>query len=86
MRNVVMDFAQYSYAFSFLYTLFIAMDACFRLKRRKISSRERDPGLVEGGAYMVESEPFENFLKSVGTQSEVCYELCLTIRALTPFR
>ncbi|KAL1738429.1 hypothetical protein HDZ31DRAFT_78371, partial [Schizophyllum fasciatum] len=55
---------------SFLYTLFIAVDACFRLKRRKISSRERDPGLMDGGAHMVESALFEKFLESVGTQSE----------------
>ncbi|KAL4264055.1 CxC2-like cysteine cluster KDZ transposase-associated domain-containing protein [Pleurotus pulmonarius] len=29
----------------FLYTLFIALDACFRLKRRMVSSVEKDPGL-----------------------------------------
>ncbi|TRM55168.1 hypothetical protein BD626DRAFT_579315 [Schizophyllum amplum] len=71
----------------FLYTLFIAMDACFRLKRRNISSREKDPALIDGGAYMVESGPFENFLKSVGTQSEIstCTGLAAIDHANTKF-
>ncbi|KAL1736713.1 hypothetical protein EV714DRAFT_198405 [Schizophyllum commune] len=55
----------------FLYTLFIAMDACFRLKRRKVSSWERDPSLVDGGAYMVESAQFNKFISGVGAQSEM---------------
>ncbi|KAF7327520.1 CxC2 domain-containing protein [Mycena kentingensis (nom. inval.)] len=35
-----------------LYIMFIAIDACFRLKRRLIGSDFRDPGLTTGFAYM----------------------------------
>ncbi|KAL1689041.1 hypothetical protein GGG16DRAFT_126749 [Schizophyllum commune] len=55
----------------YLYVLFIALDACFRLKRRKISSRERDPSLADGGSYMVESAPFEEFIKNADEQTEL---------------
>ncbi|KAJ7346456.1 hypothetical protein DFH08DRAFT_700973 [Mycena albidolilacea] len=39
----------------FLYILFIALDACFRLKRRMISSEIKDPGLGTGWAYVTEN-------------------------------
>ncbi|KAH9478096.1 hypothetical protein JR316_0010334 [Psilocybe cubensis] len=45
-----------------LYSLFIAIDANFRLKRMNVSSDERDPGLNHGYAYMVESNKFKNYL------------------------
>ena len=48
------------------------MDACFRLKRRKVSSWDKDPSLVNGGAYMVESAQFNKFIQGVGAQAEVC--------------
>jgi len=47
----------------FLYTLFIALDANFRLKRRKISSEIADPGLSKGWAYFVEESVFKLFLR-----------------------
>ncbi|KAJ7051056.1 hypothetical protein C8F01DRAFT_999823, partial [Mycena amicta] len=40
-----------------LYVIFIALDACFRLKRRMVSSERRDPALGAGWAYMVETAP-----------------------------
>ena len=55
----------------FLYTLFIALDACFRLKRRIVSSEAKDPGLGTDGAYFVETEPYRNYLLSVTDQKEV---------------
>ncbi|KAL1738360.1 hypothetical protein HDZ31DRAFT_11248, partial [Schizophyllum fasciatum] len=55
----------------YLYMLFIALDACFRLKRRKISSWDRDPSLADGGSYMVESAPFEEYIKGAGEQTDV---------------
>ncbi|KAL1749892.1 hypothetical protein FB107DRAFT_280174 [Schizophyllum commune] len=54
----------------YLYELPIAMDACFRLKRRDVSSVAKDPRLVDGGAYMVQGAPYESFLKTVGSQEE----------------
>ncbi|KAF9489950.1 hypothetical protein BDN71DRAFT_1484637 [Pleurotus eryngii] len=44
----------------FLYTLFIALDACFWLKRRMVSS-----------GYFVEAEPFQQYLLSVTDQKEM---------------
>ncbi|KAL1714108.1 hypothetical protein EV715DRAFT_295467 [Schizophyllum commune] len=71
----------------YLYVLFIALDACFRLKRRKISTRERDPSLADGGAYMVESAPFEEYLKNVEDQTDVstCTGLAAVDHANTKF-
>ncbi|KDQ24433.1 hypothetical protein PLEOSDRAFT_1078555 [Pleurotus ostreatus PC15] len=55
----------------FLYTLFIALDACFRLKRRMVSSVEKDPGLGIDWGYFVEAEPFRRYLLSVTDQKEM---------------
>ncbi|KAJ7046193.1 hypothetical protein C8F04DRAFT_938986 [Mycena alexandri] len=38
----------------FLYALFLAMDANFRLKRKDVSSEEADPGLATGWAFFCE--------------------------------
>ncbi|KAF7321833.1 CxC2 domain-containing protein [Mycena kentingensis (nom. inval.)] len=54
-----------------LYTFFVAIDACFRLKRRIISSWARDPGLGTGWAYMLEPRPYEEYLVTVGEQKEM---------------
>ncbi|KAJ7078749.1 hypothetical protein B0H15DRAFT_954431 [Mycena belliarum] len=55
----------------FLYTLFLALDACFRLKRRLISSELRDPDLSPGWAYMVETGPYREYLGTVTDQKEM---------------
>ncbi|KAJ7027741.1 hypothetical protein C8F04DRAFT_964879 [Mycena alexandri] len=54
-----------------LYTLFLGLDACFRLKRRLISSELRDPGLGTGWAYMVENGPYREYLRTVTDQKEM---------------
>ncbi|KAF7358779.1 CxC2 domain-containing protein [Mycena sanguinolenta] len=54
----------------FLYILFMALDACFRLKRRLVSSDLRDPGLGTGWAYFVENEPYRQYLLTVTDQNE----------------
>ncbi|KAJ7821058.1 hypothetical protein B0H13DRAFT_1920967 [Mycena leptocephala] len=54
-----------------LYILFLAMDACFRLKRRMVSSELKDPGLGTGWAYMVESAPYRRYLLGVTDQKEM---------------
>ncbi|THU93123.1 hypothetical protein K435DRAFT_861819 [Dendrothele bispora CBS 962.96] len=56
----------------FKYWLFFAIDACFRLKRRMVSSDERDPGLGTGWSYFVEDKPFKEFLATVTDQDEMC--------------
>lgn len=52
--------------FSWLYTLFVAMDANFRLKRLLVSSELRDPGLNHGFAYVVEEVKFKAHLLEYG--------------------
>ncbi|KAJ7736186.1 hypothetical protein DFH07DRAFT_966910 [Mycena maculata] len=42
----------------FLYALFLAMDANFRLKRKDVSSEEKDPGLCKGWAFFCEVEKY----------------------------
>ncbi|KAJ7779971.1 hypothetical protein B0H16DRAFT_1299968 [Mycena metata] len=55
----------------FLYVLFLALDACFRLKRRLVSSELRDRGLGTGWAYFTESEPYRQYLLTVTDQKEI---------------
>jgi hypothetical protein len=55
----------------FLYVLILALDACFRLKRRIVSSEKKDPGLGTGWGYFVEDEPYRKYLLTVTDQDEV---------------
>ncbi|KAG1853790.1 hypothetical protein C8R48DRAFT_610437 [Suillus tomentosus] len=47
---------------SWLYSLFLAIDANFRLKRRAVSSDETDPSLLQGWAYFVEENSYKSHL------------------------
>ncbi|KAJ7197571.1 hypothetical protein GGX14DRAFT_574051 [Mycena pura] len=53
------------------YVLFLALDACFRLKRRMVLSHLKDPGLGTGWAYMVEWAPYREYLMTVTDQEEM---------------
>ncbi|THU83395.1 hypothetical protein K435DRAFT_555985, partial [Dendrothele bispora CBS 962.96] len=55
----------------FIYMMFLAIDACFRLKRKQISSWNRDPSLQDGWAYFVENKPFLDWIESMKDQKEV---------------
>ncbi|KAJ7448726.1 hypothetical protein FB451DRAFT_1343295 [Mycena latifolia] len=55
----------------FLYTLFIALDTCFRLKRLLVSSELRDPDLGSGWGYMVDTGPYRKYLRTVTDQKEM---------------
>ncbi|TDL16254.1 hypothetical protein BD410DRAFT_731572 [Rickenella mellea] len=55
-----------------LYTLILAMDANFRLKRRKSSSNAIDPGLGTGLAYFVEDIEFRSHIAKYVDQPEIC--------------
>jgi hypothetical protein len=58
--------------FRWLYALFVAIDANFRLKRRNISSDETDPSLGKGWAYFVEETKYKAFLaQHLGVEQEV---------------
>ncbi|KAJ3749798.1 hypothetical protein EV360DRAFT_56774, partial [Lentinula raphanica] len=64
----------------FLYITFIAIDACFRLKNRQISSWIVDPPLGDGWGYFVESVPYRDFCKQMQDQNEMC--TCTGLSAL----
>ncbi|KAJ7429163.1 hypothetical protein B0H11DRAFT_1702421 [Mycena galericulata] len=70
-----------------LYILFLALDACFRLKRQMVSSELRDPGLGTGWAYMVEDGPYRKFLRTATKQKEMstCSGLAALDHANTKF-
>ncbi|KAJ7887328.1 hypothetical protein B0H14DRAFT_3082097 [Mycena olivaceomarginata] len=55
----------------FIYAIFFALDACFRLKRLLVSSELKDPGLGTGWAYMLENVEFREFLLTVTDQKEM---------------
>ncbi|KAG1779216.1 hypothetical protein EV702DRAFT_1216574 [Suillus placidus] len=47
-----------------LYGLFLAIDANFRLKRKAVSNDDVDPSLSEGWGYFVEEDAYKGFLHS----------------------
>lgn len=57
--------------YRFLYFLFLAIDACFRLKRRLVSSEKKDPGLGTGLASFVEDAGFRKYVLTVTDQKEM---------------
>ena len=54
------------------------MDACFRFKRRQVSSYEKDPELGPGYAYLVAWGPFSEYLSQFGDQKEVSFPSLLS--------
>ncbi|KAF6754839.1 hypothetical protein DFP72DRAFT_1067991 [Ephemerocybe angulata] len=46
----------------YIHALNLALDACFRLKRKDVSSDKADPGLSKGYSYFVEDSKFAKFL------------------------
>lgn len=57
--------------YSWLYTLYTSIDACFRVKRYNVSSEEKYPILDDGLSYFVKNEPYQNELAKHGAQNEV---------------
>ena len=55
----------------YLYILFLAIDACFRLKRRLVSSEKKDPGLGTGWASFVEDVGYRKYLLMKTDQKEM---------------
>ncbi|KAF7298285.1 CxC2 domain-containing protein [Mycena chlorophos] len=63
-----------------LYSQFFAMDACFQLKRRMVSSEARDPALGPGFAFMVDSKPYREYLRTATNKQEM--STCTGLKAL----
>ncbi|KAG1786541.1 uncharacterized protein HD556DRAFT_1434721 [Suillus plorans] len=54
-----------------LYAIFVAIDANFRLKRHNVSSNKVDPSLAKGWAYFVEETEYKAFLgQCLGDEQE----------------
>ncbi|KAF7317941.1 CxC2 domain-containing protein [Mycena kentingensis (nom. inval.)] len=71
----------------FLYTFTIALDACFRLKRRLVSSLAKDPPLGPGWAYMTDPVKYAKYLAGVTEQDDMstCSGLAAVELANTKF-
>ncbi|KAF6744766.1 hypothetical protein DFP72DRAFT_1051726 [Ephemerocybe angulata] len=47
----------------YIHALNLALDACFRLKRKDVSSEKADPGLSNGFSYFVKQSKFNEYLE-----------------------
>ncbi|KAL7284431.1 hypothetical protein ACG7TL_001721 [Trametes sanguinea] len=55
----------------YLYILIIAIDACFRLKRRDVSGVDKNPILGSGWAYFVEDTGYREILRGYQREDEI---------------
>ncbi|KAF7793609.1 hypothetical protein EIP86_004723 [Pleurotus ostreatoroseus] len=55
----------------YIYTMILAIDANFRLKRRAVSSNERDPALGSGWGYFVADEPYREHVLQYADQEDI---------------
>jgi hypothetical protein len=58
-----------------MYSLFVTLDANFRLKNQLVSSYTRDPGLGTGLAYFVPTQPYNEFLLERVSEKDVSRSL-----------
>jgi hypothetical protein len=63
----------------FLYALFVAIDANFRLKRKDVSTEEKDPGLGPGWAFFCEVKTYMAHVKKHWDQPQDVSEIRATI-------
>ncbi|EIW58987.1 uncharacterized protein TRAVEDRAFT_124302 [Trametes versicolor FP-101664 SS1] len=64
--NLPPDWDQVSDELKYMYMLTVAIDVCFRLKRRAVSSEEKDPILGSGWAYFVEDTGYREISSCTG--------------------
>ena len=55
----------------FLYTQFLSLDACFRVKHFDVSSETKDPIIDDGLAYFVPDKPYKELVKKYKSQAPV---------------
>jgi hypothetical protein len=61
------------WSWRWLYALFLAINANFRLKRKKVSSDKADPDLNQGCAYFVKEREYKQYLANYKDETEpVC--------------
>ncbi|KAG1821349.1 hypothetical protein EV424DRAFT_1511830 [Suillus variegatus] len=69
-KNVLDDLTDVSPNQRWLHSLFLAIDANFRLKRRFISNDIKDPGLSRGWGYFVEEKKYKAYLHDHGDEAQ----------------
>ncbi|KAK0486448.1 hypothetical protein IW261DRAFT_1416228 [Armillaria novae-zelandiae] len=65
-------------------TLFVSMDANFKLERFEVSSKEKDPGLGSGLRYFVDMTSFKNHLKMFDKHILQAWSTCNDHKAAKP--
>ncbi|KAL4261314.1 CxC2-like cysteine cluster KDZ transposase-associated domain-containing protein [Pleurotus pulmonarius] len=75
-KNLPDDYSNLPASQAWIYSLFLAIDANFRLKRLSASNDIRDPGLNQGFAYFVEEKKYKEFLAAttdlIATEASTC--------------
>ncbi|KAG1888370.1 hypothetical protein F4604DRAFT_1916291 [Suillus subluteus] len=69
-KNLPEGWQTASKAKRWLYAVFLAIDANFRLKRRNVSSDHADPSLSRGWSYFVEEKEYKAFLAEHLTETQ----------------
>ncbi|KAI0694816.1 hypothetical protein C8Q76DRAFT_634374 [Earliella scabrosa] len=69
--NIPENWHEISEDLQYLYVLSVAIDACFRLKRRAVSDEDKDPILGSGWGYFVEDTGYKEILAQYAEQSEM---------------
>lgn len=70
-----MDCSLTQWYYSFLYTHFVSLDACFCIKRYDISDETKDPIIDDGLAYFVSEGPYKEKIKKYKGQTPVSRRL-----------
>ncbi|THU93770.1 hypothetical protein K435DRAFT_799447 [Dendrothele bispora CBS 962.96] len=70
-KNLPTDWDRASPEEAFLYTMFFAIDANFRLRNRVVSNEYRSPILGDGWAYLVPSIPYREHLENYVSEREM---------------
>ncbi|KAJ7093352.1 hypothetical protein B0H15DRAFT_947488 [Mycena belliarum] len=68
--NLPADFRDAPEERQFLYALFLAIDANFRLKRKDVSTEEKDPGLGKGWAFFCEVTKYMTHVKKFWKETQ----------------
>ncbi|THU93967.1 hypothetical protein K435DRAFT_669246, partial [Dendrothele bispora CBS 962.96] len=81
-KNLPDDWKDVAPELAFLYFMFLAIDANFRLRNRIVSNHYRSPTLGDGWAYMVPSEPYKEHLAKHTNEEDVSMSSCSGFAAM----
>jgi hypothetical protein len=74
-KNLPEDWRDVPVSQRWLYSLFLGLDANFKLVRKKISSEKADPSLSKGWSFFVEETKYKAFLaahEKIPTEKSTC--------------